>query len=215
MKLSARQRSVLTLLFLGNCCVLGLGLYVINSASSPELPELVQIPTLSATDTQHPAPTVTAAPTLTFTPAETPTSGPTTTPRPTSTPKPTSTPRPTATASLSPEQAIAQWGTVDIRTLVKNPDNYIGSELRYKGEVFTISESWDGAVMQIWVEVPGGNTYDREAVLLYWTGNTEEVFEGTVVECVGYGLGSISGTNAFGGTVVQPAIQCEYFRRYR
>ena len=124
---------------------------------------------------------------------------------------PTSPPSPT----IDPEIAKARWSTVDIRALVKNPDNYIAQELHYKGEVFSITEDSDGAVMQVWVDVPGGSEFDREAVVVIFEGRTENVYEGTLVEFWGYGLGTYEGTNAFGGAIRQPAILAEYMGYYR
>jgi len=130
--------------------------------------------------------------------------GPTSTSRP-----PTQTPPP-PTATLNPETAKARWKTVDIRELVKNPDNYLGYELHYKGEVFSIEEGRDGAAMQVWVRVPGGDEFDTEAVAVYWRGRTTNIYEGTTVEFWGYGLGSLEGMNAFGATIRQPLIEAEY-----
>jgi|GEM_PF-1906258 tetratricopeptide (TPR) repeat protein len=126
-------------------------------------------------------------------------------------PAPTkSLPTPTPLPTVNPEVAKARWGTVDIRALVKNPDNYLGYELHYKGEVFSIAEDNNGAVMQVWVDVPGGSEFDREAVIVYWSGTTENIYEGTTIEFWGYGLGSYEGTNAFGGSISQPVISAEY-----
>jgi len=104
---------------------------------------------------------------------------------------------------------------VDIRELVKNPDRYIGSELHYKGEVFNIQEDGSGAAMQVWVQIPGGSEFDREAVMVYWQGRTTNIYEGTTIEFWGYGMGSVEGTNAFGAAVVQPLISAEYITYFR
>ena len=106
--------------------------------------------------------------------------------------------------------AKARWGEVDIRALVKNPDKYLGAEVHYKGEVFTIEESDEGTAMQVWVNVPGGNEFDRKAVVIFWTGNTDPIYEGTKVEFWGYCTGAIEGVTAFGGTVRQPSVLVEY-----
>ena len=140
----------------------------------------------------------------TFTPS--PTRGPTSTP--TITPIPTSTPRPTAT--VDPEITKARWSTVDIRDLAKNPDGYIGREVHYRGEVFSIEESSDGSAMQVWVDIPGGSEFDQEAVIVFFEGKTDNIYEGTEVEFWGYCSGAFEGTNAFGGTIQQPLILAEY-----
>jgi len=99
---------------------------------------------------------------------------------------PTNTHPPTAT--INPEVRKARWGTVDIRDLAKNPDKYIGYELHYTGEVFNIQEDSNGAVIQVWVQIPGGDEFDREAVVVYWYGTTTNIYEGTTIEFWGYGL---------------------------
>jgi hypothetical protein len=99
---------------------------------------------------------------------------------------------------------------VDIRELVKNPDRYDGSEIHYQGEVFNIRQDTDGAVMQVWVQVPGGSEFDREAVMVSWRGIATNVFKGTTVGFWGYGQGSVEGTNAFGGAIQQPLISAKY-----
>ena len=133
----------------------------------------------------------------------------------TSTPSPPTRTPPPPTATIDPEKAKARWSTVDIRALVKNPDKYIGYELHYQGEVFSIEENSQGAAMQVWVNIPGGSDFDREAVIVYWPGRTDSIYEGTTIEFWGYGLGSLEGTNAFGGTVRQPLIQAEYLTYFR
>lgn len=124
---------------------------------------------------------------------------------------PTRPPAPT----IDPEISKKYWSTVDIRALVKNPNNYIGQKLHYEGEVFSIAEDSDGAVMQVWVDVPGGSEFDREAVVVIFEGRTPNIYEGTLVEFWGYGLGAYDGTNAFGGAIRQPAILAEHLTYFR
>jgi hypothetical protein len=119
-------------------------------------------------------------------------------------------PTPTPVPTVNPTIAKANWGTVDIRGLSKNPDNYLDYQIHYKGEVFNITEDNSGAIMQVWVKVPGGNEFDREAVIVYWSGTTDNIYEGTTIEFWGYSLGSFEGTNAFGGSIRQPVISAEY-----
>jgi tetratricopeptide (TPR) repeat protein len=119
------------------------------------------------------------------------------------------------TASINPEVRKARWATVDIRDLAKNPDKYIGYELHYTGEVFNIQEDSNGAVIQVWVQIPGGDEFDREAVVVYWYGTTTNIYEGTTIEFWGYGQGSFEGTNSLGGTIAQPLISAEYITYFR
>jgi DNA-directed RNA polymerase subunit RPC12/RpoP len=132
---------------------------------------------------------------------------------PTATLIPTPTSRPTAT--VDPETAKAHWGNVDIRNLSKNPDNYFGQEVHYKGEVFTIEEDASGSAMQVWVDIPGGSEFDREAVVVLFEGATDNIYEGTEIEFWGYCMGTFEGTNAFGATIRQPMIAIEYLTYFR
>lgn len=125
---------------------------------------------------------------------------------------PTSGP-PTATVDI--EELKAAWKTVDIRDLAKNPDGYNGQEVHHKGEVFTIQENNDGTIMQVWVSVPGGNEFDREAVIVTFNGRSDNVYEGSLVEFWGYSLGSFEGTNAFGGNIRQPLVHAEYMTYFK
>lgn len=133
-----------------------------------------------------------------------------------STPTPTSTtqPRPTPTYTRIPELEKKFWDTVDIRALVKNPDRYIGDQLHYQGEVFTIEEERRGAVMQVWVDVPGSD-YDQEAVVVIFQGTTDNVYIGTEIEFWGYGAGTFEGENAFGGIIRQPIVEAEHLTYFR
>jgi len=123
-------------------------------------------------------------------------------------PTPTLTPKPIAT--VDPKIVKARWSTVDIRALSKNPDRYSGQEVHYRGEVFTIEESDEGTAMQVWVDIPGGSEFDREAVVVYFEGRTDGIYEGTEVEFWGHCIGTLEGTNAFGGIVRQPLISDKY-----
>jgi tetratricopeptide (TPR) repeat protein len=133
---------------------------------------------------------------------------------PTLTPRPTSTPRPTATYTPLPATQKAAWGTVDIRDLAKNPEAYKGRELHYQGEVFSIDEDNRGTAIQMWVDVPG-SSYDQEAVVVYWPGASQGIYDGTTIEVWGYCLGAFEGTNAFGGAIRQPLISAEYLDYFR
>jgi hypothetical protein len=81
-----------------------------------------------------------------------------------------------------------------------------------RGTVFTIEERDNRTVMQIWVQIPGGERFDREAVFVVFDGTLENVFKDSVVLVYGRGDGTVEGTNAFGGTVTQPKIVAEFVR---
>jgi hypothetical protein len=188
--MTKKQVLILAVLACAVFCVLCFGGYIVISEES-RYQQAIALPT--------PLPT------------KTPTLKPTEIP--TATPIPTPTSRPTAT--VDPETAKAHWGNVDIRNLLKNPDNYFGQEVHYKGEVFTIEEDASGSAMQVWVDIPGGSEFDREAVVVLFEGATDNIYKGTEIEFWGYCMGTLEGTNAFGVTIRQPMIAVEYLTYFR
>jgi hypothetical protein len=126
--------------------------------------------------------------------------GPTFTPSP-----PAQTPQP-PTATPDAEIQMAQWGTVDIRELLRAPDTYNGIELHYAGDVVTIQEADTGAFMQTWIQVPGGEVYEREAIVVFCRCVISKVYQGSYVEFWGYGAGTIEVASAAGGNIRRPLI---------
>jgi len=112
------------------------------------------------------------------------------------------------------------YSKVNILELAKAPDRFRGQQLKITGEVFTISEGESGMFglggtvtrMQIWVQVPGGSAFDREAVVVEFAGVLDGVVKGIAVIVYGKGAGAFEGTNALGATIRQPAINAEYVR---
>lgn len=175
-------------------------------------------PTLRPTATLTPVPTQTPIPTQVPTPTETPI--PTETPVPTETPIPTNIPKPaqvTATAraaATATVQAIeAKYPRIDIRELAKNPDKYKGELFSLQGTVFTIQETDDQTQLQMWVQIPGGNQFDREAVVVGYDGSLEGVYEKSSIIVYGEGRGAFEGENALGGAIRQPIIRADYVAR--
>ena len=84
--------------------------------------------------------------------------------------------------------------------------------MKLKGQVFQIEEENGQTAIQMWVQIPGGTEFDREAVAVFFDGTLDEVFKDSYIIVYGTGAGKLEGTNAFGGAVVQPLIKAEYVR---
>ena len=110
---------------------------------------------------------------------------------------------PTATLPLSAYQ------TIDVRELKKNPDAYAGKPVKLAGEIFSITEKAGKTGLQMWVSIPGGSEFDREAVQVSYDGTLPGVYEKTAIVVYGMGAGDMSGSNAFGATVHEPAIDAQ------
>ncbi|HEU4322172.1 MAG TPA: hypothetical protein VFS21_03400 [Roseiflexaceae bacterium] len=136
---------------------------------------------------------------------------------PTPSPTPTNTPTPTATPS-DPEKTatIVAYDTaypeVDIRDLAKAPDRYEGQKFRLEGEVFNIEESGGETFLQMWVQIPGGDRLDREAVAVRFNSDLPGVFAESYIIVYGVGRGAFEGTNAMGATIRQPLVEAELVR---
>jgi len=101
------------------------------------------------------------------------------------------------------------YQTVDVRDLTKNPDAYKGKSIQLQGEVFNIKEQSGQTFLQMWVPIPGGTQFDREAVVVNYGRALPNVYEKTKITVFGIGDGTGSGKNAFGGTNTQPAIRAD------
>lgn len=125
---------------------------------------------------------------------------------------PTQTAAAIVAATATVEAIETTYQEIDVRALVKNPDRYIGSQLKLQGQVFTIEEDGGRTFLQMWVQIPGGSEFDREAVAVVFDGTLETVFEDSYILVYGVGNGKLEGTNAFGGSITQPLIKAEYVR---
>lgn len=103
----------------------------------------------------------------------------------------------------------ADYATLDVRELKKNPDTYKGKRIQVQGDVFNIQEMNGTTYLQMYVPIPGGTAYDREAVVVHYRGTLPNVYEKTKIAVFGVGEGAASGTNAFGGKNTQPAIKAD------
>lgn len=114
-----------------------------------------------------------------------------------------------AVATRAVTLSNSDYQTVDVRDLKKNPDVYKGKPIQVQGEVFNIKEQSGQTFLQMWVPIPGGTQFDREAVVVNYGGTLPNIYEKTKVTVFGIGDGTGSGKNAFGGTNTQPAIRAD------
>lgn len=114
-------------------------------------------------------------------------------------------------ATDTPRAALtdADYRTMDVRDLKKNPDAYKGKPVQLNGEVFNVKEQNGRTFLQMWVAIPGGTQFDHEAVVVNYGGTLPNVYEKTRITVFGVGDGTGSGKNAFGGTNTQPAIRAD------
>jgi len=118
-------------------------------------------------------------------------------------------PSPTRTSTPDKELIKANWKTVDVRDLVKNPDKYKGEELHYRGAVIVAEEDGQASYFQIMVPT-GRMVNEAHNILIVWNGSSENIYNGTEIEIWGYGRGSITTQNLLGGTIRLPVVVAEY-----
>ena len=126
-----------------------------------------------------------------------------------------STPIPTPTNTAIPTNTPdvrGEYAEIDIRDLDAYPNNYLGTKIKIRGEVFNIMS--DG--LQMWVRKPGGGSFDNVAVVVTWLSDSvlpPQVYEDTWITVYGTGFGTFDGTNAYGGTITQPLILADIIEK--
>ncbi len=119
------------------------------------------------------------------------------------------------TATMDVETQKAQWGTTDIRDLVKDPDKYNGVQVHYTGELFDVQETATGSLAQVLIPFPDTNPDDRAAVMVFCNCLISAVFKGRNVEFWGNTGGTMEVATAPEGNRRQPLIfvtSAEYLR---
>lgn len=123
---------------------------------------------------------------------------------------PTRTPRPTRTSipTRTPDPRTL-YSTIDIRELESYANNHIGERVRLRGQVFNIGDDY----YQIWVDKPG--SYLDVAVIITYIGIVPPagIYEDTYITVYGVVMGTMEGTNAFGGTIRQPWVDAEIIEK--
>lgn len=120
-------------------------------------------------------------------------------------PTPTVTPTPTATPDPRSE-----YSEIDIRELESYADDHYGEKVKIYGEVFNIRASEN--YLQMWVQKPGGSSFDTVAVIIGWDDSFEfpdGIYNDTYITVYGLAAGTLEGTNSLGGAIEQPFIVAE------
>jgi hypothetical protein len=122
-------------------------------------------------------------------------------------------------ATATAESYDIEYQEVDIRDLVKGPDRYQDQKLRIAGQVFNIREEQEGlfgsstiTYIQIWVQIPGGGLFDREAVTIRFENTLPDVFADDYIIVYGEGDGTIEFKNNLGATIRQPLVDAVRIR---
>lgn len=113
---------------------------------------------------------------------------------------------PSPTPTNTPD-VRAEYQEIDIRELDSYTDDYYGDKVILSGQVFNLQSN----ALQMWVRKPGGGRFDNIAVVITWTGNIlpSGVYEDSWITIYGTVSGSYVGTNAYGGTIVQPEVRAD------
>jgi hypothetical protein len=117
-------------------------------------------------------------------------------------------PEPTAVPTKTADEIRADYVWVDPRDLSIHPDQFEGDKIALQGEVFNVPPGQSAGMLefQIWVTPPSGETV---AVYVVYFGEISGIYQGSWVTVYGTGGGSVSGTNAFGGTITQPLVRAD------
>jgi len=125
---------------------------------------------------------------------------------------------PAPTPTPSAEEIRAQYvPLVDVRELVIRPGGFVGEKIAFSGSVVTIQVAPAGdifilgdaepvaakAAIQVQVAAHDGST---ENVMVGYDGDTAGIFEESFVTVYATLVGTQTGTNAFGGTIIQPLL---------
>ena len=135
---------------------------------------------------------------------------------------PPPTPRPTATAPPSEADIKASYSPVqDPREILTRPFNHLGEKYSFCGSILSIQVAQPGyvytpgdntstayqSIMQVYVTLPDGS---QEPFALGFDGDTSGMYEGSYVCVWGTLVDTMSGTNAFGGMIVNPLFDADY-----
>jgi endonuclease YncB( thermonuclease family) len=120
----------------------------------------------------------------------------------------------------SPEQVKAQYEPVDVRDVAIRPASYFDRKITFSGTILTIQVAPPGrgyeigdsdsevfsTYMQVTATAIDGST---QVFVVGYDGDTAGMFENSYVTVYGTVFDTHSGTNAFGGTITQPAVSAE------
>jgi endonuclease YncB( thermonuclease family) len=120
----------------------------------------------------------------------------------------------------TPEQIKAQYESVDLRDVSIRPSNYFGRKITFYGSVLSIQVAPPGRGFNVgdtdpeffstFMQVQGvAIDGSIQTIVVGYNGDTSGIFEGSYVSVYGTVYDTDSGTNLFGGTVTQPAVNAE------
>lgn len=99
---------------------------------------------------------------------------------------------------------------LNYKVLKKNPDNHIGENVKYTGEVIEIQESGETTFMRIAVTDMGYGIWDFNDVIAVNFNNTTDIVEDDISRIYGKVTGSFSYTSVAGWEITIPEIDAEY-----
>lgn len=112
-------------------------------------------------------------------------------------------PQPTPVPTQTAEQIRAEYQWIDYRDLVIRPGNFDGEKIAVEGTVFNMEVDGNFTFLQIWLS----GSYD--AAVVVYQGDTTGLYPDMWVTVYGEGDGTFEGTNAYGGTIIQPIIRAD------
>jgi len=116
---------------------------------------------------------------------------------------PTAVPTATASAPTAIPDYDADYPVIDPADLSKRPDYYKGKRFSVIGKAFNVHESNGVTTFQMQAEV---SEYNTVAVVLTFNGTSSGLQDNVRLRAYCVGAGAVSGTNAFGGNVTEPAM---------
>jgi hypothetical protein len=109
-------------------------------------------------------------------------------------------------ATLTDAQYATDYPRIDPRALDKTPDAFKGARLTIEGEAIDVGEKDGNTGISLSVPIPG-SAYDSIYVQIGITGTYPTLYKGAHVIVYGVGAGSMTGKNAFGGTVTNAVVR--------
>lgn len=107
------------------------------------------------------------------------------------------------------EQFIAQTRTIPYSQLIKNPEAYAGTKVRYYGEILQIQESGGGGIILLYVTDLGYDIWSDQ-IWVNYTGHVRGA-QGDQLTVYGVVVGTRSYETQAGGETYVPEIDARYF----
>jgi hypothetical protein len=130
--------------------------------------------------------------------------------------------QPTPTPQPTEDELKAQYPPLaDVRELAIRPTGMIGQKISFYGSILDIGVAGPDrafflgdenevpytAWIQVWVDAPDGS---QEVVSVGFDGDTTGMFKNSYIVVYGTVVDTVSGTNGFGGAIVQPLVAAEF-----